>query len=323
MRSESGIEPGGGPGKLQSVRGRGPIATFAAAAALCAGGAPAASAGTVGDLDIDYTATTTNWTEFPGRASQATYQPCSGAASLAGSGAWIGESVLSDPWESQFKLGKAYNVSIHPFELAPGAPTPDSTRQVAETLFKQSHSLSLGESTVCAQSLAGLTYPTAKAKAPARSRKTAEVKCGGGGSVISGGGKVAGQFRGPRLVKSLPFDSGDANAVPDDGWRIVVDNPSKKGRTITAYAICTTTTGFTYISEQTNAPKRTRYHRQVGCPGGEYAIGGGVTHNIGFGDARLVASRHVPFPQYDGWIAEVDNLSQTKRKATTFTICHT
>ena len=59
------------------------------------------------------------------------------------------------------------------------------------------------------------------------------------------------------------------------------------------------------------------------CQPGQYILGGGVTHDIEFGQARLVASR---FPAGFGpaaWITEVDNLSGHRADTRTFAICHT
>ena len=297
------------------------------AIAVAVGGAvgpPAANAGEVyGDLDLRYTATTQNWTELPGRSTQHTYDPCFGSERLAGIGAWVSESVPKVPNHAGFALGKAYNVAIRPFDLIPGAPAPDANEQVADNLFTVNNSLILGEATVCAASLQALTYPSGEKPSPKRSRTVAKVECGGARRVISGGGLASGPFRSQRLVSSAPFDSGDAGKKPDDGWRVAVDNLKRKRRKVEAYAICAHVPGVSYVIDAFGAKKRARDHVSLNCPAGEFALGGGVTHDIPYRKATLVASRYAAYPDFDGWFAEVDNLSRKRASGKVFAICHT
>jgi hypothetical protein len=293
-----------------------------AAGLVCAVQAQSAGAGTYyGDLDLRYTATTQNWTELPGRSTQHTYDPCFGSERLAGIGAWVSESVPKIPDHAGFALGKAYNVAIRPFDLIAGAPAPDANEQVADNLFKVNNSLILGEATVCADSLE-LTYPDHTNPSPKRSRNTAKVTCSGDRHVISGGGLASGPFRSQRLVMSAPFDSNDAGKKPDDGWRVAVDNLKRKRRKVVAYAICADVPGISYVIDAFGAKKRARDHVSLNCPADQFALGGGITHDIPYRKATLVASRYAAYPNFDGWFAEVDNLSRKRASGTVFAICH-
>ena len=294
-------------------------ATFVASL-LCAPGV--AQAGTYGDLDLDWTGTTVNWIEYPDRNSQTTYSPCFGAERLAGIGGYVLESAPSVPTFSEFKLGKAYVAYFHPVNYAPGVPNPESNRQVADHLFKTDRDIVMGETTLCA-SAAEPSYETEQFTAKGKARSTATAKCSGGSHVMSGGVKAAGPLKTTRLVESFPIDSSDPDSDRDDGWRVSVDNLKGKDRRATVHAICSDVDGFTYTSVSYNAPGRDRLHVSLTCPGGEYAIGGGVNHELAPRKAALVATRHGLGPTPNNWIVELDNLQQQTAVAKVFRVCHT
>jgi hypothetical protein len=298
------------------------IAAVATVVVIGAGTGTATAGTTYGGLDLVYTSTTSNFTqELPGRDDQNTYSPCAAPEQLVGVGAYLGESVLADPFVTEFKLGKAYNISFFPFDQF-ATPEPDSTRQIAEMRFKNDHDVVMGETTVCGESVPGLSYPRTKKDTPARSRTTASVDCGPGTQVVSGGVKAAGPYGSQYPVRSFPFDDGDADSAPNDGWRVSVDNKSNKDRKMKAYAVCTTSGGISYWFSDGTAMKRARAHDQTDCMAGQYVLGGGIDHDIDFGNARLVASRFPAMIGPDAWITEVDNLSNRNRDTLTYAICH-
>ena len=141
----------------------------------------------------------------------------------------------------------------------------------------------------------------------------AKVKCSGDRHVISGGGLASGPFRSQRLVVSAPFDSNDAGKKPDDGWRVAVDNLKRKRRKVEAVRDLRGGTRVLLrerrLRASRSAPESTS---SVNCPAGEFALGGGVTHDIPYRKATLVASRYAAYPDFDGWFAEVDNLSRKR-----------
>lgn len=306
------------------MRPGGRIARIATATAVCCALWPAvAAAGDApyGNLGLVYTGTTTNWTELPGRAEQSTYDPCAAPTRLASVGAWVSESVPVVPNRSAFALGKGYNVSIHHDEQIPGAPTPDSTHQVADNLFAIDNDLTLGETTVCATDAGQVGYPSRSRATPKRARTTARVDCAGGRHALSGGALASGPFKSQRLVASAPFDDGDAGAKPDDGWRVAVDNLGKRRRSLDAFAICSSVTGLTYEEQPFRVRKRARKHVELTCPAGQFIVGGGVSHGAPRGKATLVASR-LNLGELHSWITEVDNLSRKRSRGRAFAICH-
>jgi hypothetical protein len=306
------------------VARRGRTAGLIAAAVATAGCLLSASAGAgTGTLNLRYTSSTTTWIELPGRDSQDTYQPCFGAESLVGIGAWVGESVLPPPYETQFKVGKVFNVAIRPTNEGPGAPNPDANHQVTDNLFKQDHDIDFGEDTICAASAGQPVYPSAKKDSKAGKRTTVKVDCPNGTAVLSGGGSANGPFKSQRLVETAPFDDKlDLDTTPDDGWRAAVDNVSKKDRKAKVFAICGNIASLHYDESNFEVVQHTRRNYQLACPGGEYVLGGGVTPGVGFGKTTLVASRYEPVAGPSSWITEVDNLSNSDRVGTIYVICH-
>ena len=286
-------------------------------------GSGVATAGvTYGNLDLSYSSTTSNFNvELPGRDDQNTYSPCAAPEELVGNGAWIGESINTAPFVTEFKLGKAYNISFFPFDQF-ATPAPDSTRQIAEMRFKNDHDIVMGESTVCGESVPNLSYPRTKKETPKRKRTTASVECGPGEQVVSGGVKATGPYKSQYPVRSFPIDDDDPDSAPNNGWRASVDNTSKRERKMKVYATCTTSGGMSYWISDGTAMKRTRGHDQADCMAGQYVLGGGIYHDIDFGKARLVASRYPAVIGPGAWITEVDNLSNSNRDTVTYVICH-
>ncbi|MGZ8631211.1 MAG: hypothetical protein ACXWZF_09635 [Actinomycetota bacterium] len=56
--------------------------------------------------------------------------------------------------------------------------------------------------------------------------------------VAGGGARVSGPADAARLVATTPYDDGDVDDVPDDGWRSRVHNRSGLDEEVTAFAIC-------------------------------------------------------------------------------------
>jgi hypothetical protein len=282
-----------------------------------------AHAGTYGELDLTWTGTTVNWTEFPGRGEQTTYDPCLGPERIVGVGGYVIESVQTVPTYSEFDLGKAFNVSIHPVDEHAQVPKPDSNRQVAENRLQSNpDSVIMGESTLCSVGDVEPSYRKTKFATPGKSRSSAKAACPGGSHVLSGGAKAPGPFKSQRIAESYPFDGDDANDTPDDGWRVSVDNLKRKNRKASAYAICGDVDDLFYGSVTVPASGQDRAHVGVSCPGGDYSIGGGVKHGVPFKEATLVATRHSLAPAPTGWIVELDNLSADDAQLKTFVVCH-
>lgn len=64
------------------------------------------------------------------------------------------------------------------------------------------------------------------------------TKCAGTRHVTGGGGYLTGNSEEAHLVASRPVDLGDADAVPDDGWKVKASNTTGPAKTLLSYAIC-------------------------------------------------------------------------------------
>jgi hypothetical protein len=69
---------------------------------------------------------------------------------------------------------------------------------------------------------------------------TATAACSSNRHAIGGGGRFTGPIAEARLAASRPVDGGDADSVPDDGWRVAGYNASGTTKTLWAYAVCVT-----------------------------------------------------------------------------------
>ena len=229
---------------------------------------------------------------LPFRDEQSTYDPCDSPARLLGMGVYVHESVPSPPEPSASKLGRAYNVSVYPVDQSPGAPAPDSTHQVADILFPaDDNDVQMGEITVCASNAGDVTYRSRTVEYARRACTSARVSCPDETQVVSGGVFAEGtQEQSGMMVSSAPFDGRDPGRKPDDGWSATADNLKRTNRELQVHAICSDAGGFRYASDELGVRKKRRKHVEVSCPGGTYAVSGGVTHNAKFRRATVVAT---------------------------------
>jgi len=78
----------------------------------------------------------------------------------------------------------------------------------------------------------------ASAPLPAGGSVGVKVACAPGEHVVGGGAKISGPPDHSRLVSTYPYDGGDANQIPDDGWRVRAYNVSAGALTVQPWAIC-------------------------------------------------------------------------------------
>lgn len=124
-----------------------------------------------------------------------------------------------------------------------------------------------------------------------------------------------------RVVASAPFDDGDGNQAPDDGWRARTDNVGDASRSLTAYAVCADVNGLSYESEPFPVNADARAEDEAACPVGQYVIGGGVSQDGGFRKQRLVMTRY-DMTSHASWEVQLDNLGTQSLDATAHAICH-
>ena len=117
-----------------------------------------------------------------------------------------------------------------------------------------------------------------------------DTKVTGGGIQIIGGNTATG------IRSSAPFDDGDSNEKPDDGWTGTAVSRSAGNKKIIALAVCSRTGRFSYVvDEGLMGPNQTS--ADAVCPTGEPLAGGGVrlltskkAENEGLVAAKMVPS---------------------------------
>jgi hypothetical protein len=64
------------------------------------------------------------------------------------------------------------------------------------------------------------------------------VPCRNEEHVVGGGARLSGLADEARLVSSVPYDDGDTDLMPDDGWRVRADNVAGADKELKAFATC-------------------------------------------------------------------------------------
>lgn len=83
-----------------------------------------------------------------------------------------------------------------------------------------------------------VSYTSAKDNVAPHHSAASLADCPAGTHVTGGGAKLAGPAGKVHLASSYPFDDGDGNLTPDDGWKTGGYNGSTRKRGLTVYAIC-------------------------------------------------------------------------------------
>jgi hypothetical protein len=99
-----------------------------------------------------------------------------------------------------------------------------------------------------------------------------KAPCPGGSHVISGGMGTFNGYGGILLTGSYPYDGGDRDAKPDDGWKVDVTN--RGGLETAADALCSKQT-WRYPSADFRFPRFDDGTGTVACPSGTHVVGGG------------------------------------------------
>jgi hypothetical protein len=96
-----------------------------------------------------------------------------------------------------------------------------------------------GEIRVWAVCAAGKTiYRSQTSKLRINHAATAKARCPRDTSVVGGGNYITGSNDDATLQATRPFDGGDADRKPDDGWRVKAFNLRDFRKDLTAYAMC-------------------------------------------------------------------------------------
>ncbi len=120
-------------------------------------------------------------------------------------------------------------------------------------------------------------------------------------------------------MTTIPFDSKDKGKVPDDGWKISVDDDAQAGQSATAWAICATVKGPHYRTRRFATPFSQSYGLEQ-CGGNEWVVGGGLAPRGPVGENNIVENT---FDQTrTAWTVSTGNALSTSRRLAVTAICH-
>lgn len=128
---------------------------------------------------------------------------------------------------------------------------------------------------------------------------------------------------------SAPVDGPDAGHVPDDGWRVEINNDEDPDQLTTKsdlYAICEKRRApYRYVFAAEGVPDGTQRTVKARCPKHQTAIGGGIEVIAPYKASMLVNSTfRDEAGQRTAWVGTVDNYATPdgkKRKFRVTAIC--
>jgi hypothetical protein len=162
-------------------------------------------------------------------------------------------------------------------------------------------------------SAGGLRYTITHSSVGAGKTKVLTAPCPNGTHVWSGGFVSIGDYGDFREEQTYPYDDGDGNSSPDDGWKI------------RAHAFdATDVTGYVICSKRNPSYESKGFVVGDATQGGEFendcdqgnVVGGGIS-----GEKRLRLNSSYPISDASGWGAYVDNPTNGDRKVKVHAIC--
>jgi hypothetical protein len=175
-------------------------------------------------------------------------------------------------------------------------------------------------------SAGGLTYVADDTPLdPAPSAGRADADCPGGDHVVGGGATIFLPISQAHLNSIYPFDGGDANATPDDGWASRASNNIGDGKDLRVFAICGSPAPD-YRTRSAQVGTGDAVATKARCRGRTHVSGGGVHVTGAPGQAHVNATfpidgRDRGDAPDDGWRARVSNDSGGGKQMTVFAIC--
>ena len=161
---------------------------------------------------------------------------------------------------------------------------------------------------------------------PPDATKTRKVSCPKSQHVMGGGAAIFDATTDARLNSTYPFDSGDKDKAPDDGWKARGVNLVGSQHAFDVYALCTKRK-LTYKQDKLPQGGPGTSGHTVFCPESKHVLSGGVKvtgpgyeavlHYLRPQDTSADANA-VPD---DGWLANVGNQSGGLKDVTAFVVC--
>jgi hypothetical protein len=134
---------------------------------------------------------------------------------------------------------------------------------------------------------------------PVNGPRTVSAACPASSHVLGGGQYVFAGNREAIIHTSAPFDGGDADGIPDDGWRSTVDSLNSGHDQVTEYAICSTRQPA-YRSQTTALSAPAEVELRSNCPAADAVLGGGVSISAGYSSAYVTTSDASDGVAWDG-----------------------
>jgi len=137
------------------------------------------------------------------------------------------------------------------------------------------------------------------------------VACPGKTRVVSGGlGSDAASST--FTFNGVPYDDGDGDKKPDDGWRLIGTNYAAGKVKIEGEAVCTKKLKPSYPAESQKVGAHSQAAVAVTCPGDRVAVGGGMTGGVGMNSS---------YPSSETWGMWADNYTDKKKKVESVAVC--
>jgi hypothetical protein len=162
-----------------------------------------------------------------------------------------------------------------------------------------------------------LEYRLSQELVPARSHESHVTRCPRGTVVTGGGVYLTGGTPADEVASSAPYDGGDRDGRPDDGWFAEV-NSGAPGGTMTTYAVCAPFL-VTYVSRTATVAPGKRQSATASCPAGETVIGGGARTGGTSRKTTLGATTHAAF--FRAWRGSANNGTGRAIEVTAIAVC--
>jgi hypothetical protein len=165
-------------------------------------------------------------------------------------------------------------------------------------------------------STAGLQYVSKSGDIPPHENGTFRAPCPSGTHVLGGGHYNNGAYNTVFPFHSYPYDGGDRNHAPDDGWKVDAGNGSAATKTVKAYAICSELSP-TYEQRTVTVPPTPQRDLYLRCGEGHPVAGGSSAADNG--NVPEVSS----FPRTDvpKWGLRFDNYINSDLEVTGYAVC--
>lgn len=170
-----------------------------------------------------------------------------------------------------------------------------------------------------------LIYVVKNAPATAGTQSSKSARCPAGTEVTGGGAFTSGTTVDDEVATSAPFDGGDRDAHPDDGWLAEINSEAAQGHVMTVYAICAPFSNLRYAHVKASVDPNVGRTVHVACPQGTRPVGGGAQTS----SASTAIALRQTFPwqrplsdmDFEGWQGTANNLSASPKKVAVYAIC--